>query len=77
MIACSFGLMVPNKIINNFHESSFVVHPSLLPDLRGSSPISGALLAGMNTTGVSIVEMSKKKYDAGSILMQSKLDIDQ
>lgn len=46
-----------------------MVHPSLLPLHRGSSPISAALLAGDDITGVSIVGISKGKFDAGKVYL--------
>lgn len=45
-----------------------VIHPSLLPKYRGSSPIQYALLNGDSTTGFSLVEISPGKFDAGDIL---------
>jgi methionyl-tRNA formyltransferase len=50
------------------------LHPSLLPLLRGATPIQTALLQGLDLTGVSIFEMVKK-MDAGPVLMQRELPI--
>jgi len=75
LIACSFGLLVPGFVIDAFKSNCYVVHPSLLPKYRGSSPISAALLNNDVESGVSIVEMSKNKFDAGDILFQEKLCI--
>jgi methionyl-tRNA formyltransferase len=61
--------MIPDNVIDSFGDNSFVVHPSLLPFHRGSSPISAALLANDNKTGVSIVGISKGKFDAGKIFL--------
>ena len=61
--------MIPDFVIDEFQERSFVVHPSLLPYHRGSSPISAALLAGDTSTGVSIVGVSKGKFDAGELYL--------
>jgi methionyl-tRNA formyltransferase len=36
---------------------------------RGCSPISGALLAGDSKTGISIVGVSKGKFDAGKVYL--------
>jgi methionyl-tRNA formyltransferase len=62
--------MIPDFLIDDFKGNCFVVHPSILPKHRGSSPISAALLAGDNNSGVSIVEISKGKFDAGKIFLQ-------
>ncbi len=50
------------------------LHPSLLPLLRGATPIQTAILQGFDLTGVSIFEMVKK-MDAGPVLMQRELPI--
>jgi len=50
------------------------LHPSLLPDLRGSSPIQTAILKGKNETGISLFQL-EKKIDAGKIIIQRKLPI--
>ncbi len=52
-----------------------VIHPSLLPRYRGASPIQYALLNGDQEAGVSIIEISKNKFDAGKILLQEELHI--
>lgn len=52
-----------------------VLHPSLLPRYRGASPIQYALLNGDAETGITIVEISKGKFDAGKIFIQEKLQI--
>ena len=39
------------------------LHPSLLPKWRGPSPLVHTLLNGEQETGVSIIEVSTKKYD--------------
>lgn len=54
----------------------YVIHPSLLPAYRGASPIQYALLNNDKRTGTSIIEISKGKFDAGSIVYQQELDID-
>ncbi|EGR27382.1 methionyl-tRNA formyltransferase, putative [Ichthyophthirius multifiliis] len=74
-VVCSYGYMIPNEIIDCFQQGMFVIHPSLLPKYRGASPIQQALLNGDKETGVSIIEISKQKFDAGKILKQSKISI--
>ena len=76
LLLCSFGIMIPNLLIDAFQNKCFVVHPSLLPELPGCSPISSALLTGKNKTGTSIITMSKDKFDAGEIVLQKSLNID-
>ena len=37
------------------------IHPSLLPQWKGASPVSQAILTGAKETGVSIVEVSRER----------------
>jgi methionyl-tRNA formyltransferase len=45
------------------------VHPSLLPALRGAAPVEWAILKGLETTGVTIMQMDAG-LDSGPILLQ-------
>jgi methionyl-tRNA formyltransferase len=45
-VVCSFGYMIPQKIINRFKKGMIVIHPSLLPKYRGGSPIFHAIANG-------------------------------
>jgi methionyl-tRNA formyltransferase len=51
------------------------VHPSLLPDYRGSHPIPWALFDRQEKVGITIHEMTLP-VDSGPILAQESLDID-
>lgn len=50
------------------------VHPSLLPKLRGATPIQTALMQNLESTGVTIQRMVKE-MDAGEILEQQEVPI--
>ena len=50
------------------------VHPSLLPKLRGATPIQTALMQNLKSTGVTIQRMVKE-MDAGEILEQQEVQI--
>jgi methionyl-tRNA formyltransferase len=68
--------MIPDSLIDLFPEGMYVIHPSLLPKYRGSCPIQHAILNNEKETGVSIIEISKNKFDAGAILWQKALPFD-
>ena len=74
IIVASFGLILPDYILNIPKLGVINIHPSLLPKLRGPSPISSAIIEGLETTGVSIMKMVKE-LDAGPILFQEKFKI--
>lgn len=65
--------MVPAEFIDSFPLGMYVMHPSLLPKYRGACPIQHAILNRETETGVSVIEISKKKFDAGRILAQTKV----
>ncbi|XP_012555163.2 methionyl-tRNA formyltransferase, mitochondrial isoform X1 [Hydra vulgaris] len=68
-VVASFGDFIPAPIISQF-EKSINVHPSLLPRWRGAAPVIHTIFNNDRTTGVSIIEVSKHKFDVGNILYQ-------
>jgi methionyl-tRNA formyltransferase len=75
-VCASFGMIIPKVILDSFKYGIINVHPSLLPQFRGSSPIQATLINGVNPTGVSIIKMSEK-MDAGPILTQFKEEVSE
>jgi methionyl-tRNA formyltransferase len=71
VIAVSFGLLVPPRILDLAQYGGLNVHPSLLPDLRGPAPIHHALLRGRPFTGISIQTLHPKHFDRGMVLAQT------
>ena len=71
IIAVSFGLLVPARIINASKYGGINVHPSLLPDLRGAAPVHWAIMLGRKHTGVTIQSLHPQKFDEGVILDQT------
>ncbi|MGM0629251.1 MAG: methionyl-tRNA formyltransferase [Patescibacteria group bacterium] len=70
-IVASYGKMLPANIVNDPIYKSLNVHPSLLPRLRGSSPIQSAILHE-DTTGVTIIRMDEQ-MDHGPIVAQEEI----
>lgn len=83
-VCASFGMIIPQVVLDHFSSKGgsasgrkygiINIHPSLLPQFRGSSPIQATLISGINPTGVSIIKMSEK-MDAGPILTQFKEEV--
>lgn len=71
IIAVSFGLFVPPRLLNQALYGGLNIHPSLLPDLRGPAPLHHALLAERQSTGVSLQTLDLKHFDRGKILAQT------
>jgi methionyl-tRNA formyltransferase len=59
--------MLPEWFLNHPRKGCINIHGSLLPDLRGASPIQTALLRGYNTTGVTLQKIAPK-MDTGDII---------
>lgn len=74
-IVASYGKIIPEDILNLPKHGVLNVHPSLLPEYRGPSPIESVLLDGKMTTGVTIMKLDKK-MDHGPILVQNAFMID-
>lgn len=74
-IVASYGKIIPENILNIPKHGVLNVHPSLLPQYRGPSPIESVLLDGKMTTGVSIMKLDKE-MDHGPILVQNAFIID-
>lgn len=74
LITCAYGQIVPEIVLNSFSIGCLNVHGSLLPHLRGASPIQSALFCGLKETGVTIMEMVKK-MDAGKMYYKQVVPI--
>jgi len=74
IIVSSYGKILPEDILKIPKQGSINVHASLLPKLRGASPVQNALLIGLEETGVTIMQMDKG-LDTGDIIAQEKVAI--
>ncbi|MDQ3089644.1 MAG: methionyl-tRNA formyltransferase [bacterium] len=72
-IVASFGRILPENVIYLPKYKTLNVHPSLLPRLRGPSPIQEAILSE-DKTGVSIMRLDTG-VDTGPILAQVEVSI--
>lgn len=73
-IVASYGKILPKNILALPKHGTLNVHPSLLPKLRGPSPIRSAILADERKTGISIMLMDEE-LDHGPILAQARIEI--
>ncbi len=70
-VLASYGRIIPSEILKISKNGVLNVHPSLLPKLRGPSPIQSAILEE-NEAGVSIILLDEE-IDHGPILAQQKV----
>ncbi|KAI0521759.1 Formyltransferase [Xylaria bambusicola] len=71
IIAVSFGLFVPPRLLRAAKYGGLNLHPSLLPDLRGPAPLHHALLNNYTITGVSLQTLDHNAFDHGVVLAQT------
>ena len=73
-VVTAYGLILPKPILEAPRLGCFNIHASLLPRWRGAAPIQRALLAGDETTGVTIMRMDQG-LDTGPMLMKHAVPI--
>ncbi|CAK7204482.1 Methionyl-tRNA formyltransferase [Sporothrix eucalyptigena] len=74
IIAVSFGLFVPKRLLRGARYGGLNVHPSLLPDLYGAAPIEHAVLLDRPRTGVTVQTLDETTFDGGRKLLQGPVD---
>jgi methionyl-tRNA formyltransferase len=73
-VVVAYNYILPTWVLHLPTHGVINVHPSLLPLLRGASPIRSAILADMRSTGVTIMQMDEA-MDHGPILAQESITI--
>ncbi len=73
-VVVAYGQILRPSLLETPEHGFINVHYSLLPRLRGAAPVYGALLQGLETTGVTIQYMAEQ-LDAGDIILQREIDI--
>lgn len=75
IITCAYGQIIPKEILCYPKYGCINVHASLLPKLRGGSPIHKSIIEGYDKTGITIMYMDEK-MDSGDIISQRELNIE-
>ncbi len=76
ILVFSFGRILPSSLLSLPSLMPINLHGSLLPKLRGPSPIQTALRDGFQTTGWTVQKM-KESVDSGDIIAQEKIAIQE
>lgn len=71
IVLAAYGLILPRKLLALPKKGALCLHPSLLPQYRGASPVQATLMNGDNETGLTIFKMDEK-MDHGPIVSQFK-----
>lgn len=74
IVVTAFGQILPGSVLDIPRYGCINVHGSLLPALRGASPMQTAILEGMDETGVTIMRMDED-LDTGDMISKVKVDI--
>jgi len=74
VIVVAYGKMIPSPMLAIPPFGFLNIHASLLPDLRGASPINRAIMAGYASTGISIMQIDEG-MDSGPVFLQESIPI--
>lgn len=74
IITLAYGQIVPLEVLSAPKLGCLNLHGSLLPALRGASPIRFALIEGLKTTGMTLMEMVLA-MDAGKMYLKKEWPI--
>ena len=66
-VVVAYGMLIPAITLRRPHRGFVNVHFSLLPRWRGAAPVERAILAGDETTGVSLMVIDEG-LDSGPVL---------
>jgi len=70
----AYGQILPRSVLSAARIACLNLHASLLPRWRGAAPIQGAIAAGDNKTGITLMYMDEG-LDTGDILLKSEIEI--
>src|SRR3989338_2971359 len=73
-VVVAYGSILPKELLAIPKHGSLNIHYSLLPKLRGASPIESAILQDERDTGVSILLLDTE-MDHGPVVAQQKLEL--
>lgn len=73
-VVVAYGKIFPTNILTIPPLGFVNLHLSLLPELRGATPIPFAILRGFTQTGVTIMKLDEG-MDTGPVFLQEKIDL--
>jgi len=74
IVVIAFGVLFPEWLLELPRKGCINIHYSLLPELRGASPVQSALINGNSTSGLTIFKL-EKAMDSGAIVYQEEFKI--
>lgn len=73
-IVAAYGLILPQPVLDAPRFGCLNVHGSILPRWRGAAPVQRAIMAGDDTTGITIMQM-ETGLDTGPMLLSREVAI--
>ena len=73
-VVAAYGLLLPQQILDIPRSGCINVHASLLPRWRGAAPIQAAILAGDESSGVSLMQM-EAGLDTGPVFATAEISL--
>ena len=73
-VVAAYGLILPRAVLDAPRHGCLNVHGSLLPRWRGAAPVQRAILAGDESTGVTIMQM-EAGLDTGPMLLKGETPV--
>ncbi len=74
IVVAAYGKFLPSEILNLPKYGCINIHASLLPALRGASPIQWSIVTGEKCTGITTMMMNEG-MDTGDMLEKSETEI--
>jgi methionyl-tRNA formyltransferase len=74
-IVASYGKIIPQSILDLPKKGALNIHPSILPEYRGASPLQTCILDDSKNIGVTIIKMDAE-MDHGPIVAMKKVDVE-
>ncbi len=74
IVVAAYGRILPSPVLATPPHGCLNLHPSLLPEYRGPSPVVTALLDGQASTGVTLIQLDQG-MDTGPIIAQREYSI--
>lgn len=74
IVVAAYGKILPQSVLDIPAYGCLNIHPSLLPEFRGATPVASAILAGKEFTGVSIMLLDSG-MDTGPVLTRAQIPV--
>ena len=74
LVVVAYGKLIGPTLLKTYKDRVINLHPSMLPHLRGASPIQSAIIEGLKETGITIMHLAEK-LDSGDIIAQKPFPI--